>query len=33
LSPERFTVWRLSLDSRKSQTWRVPQQSWGFTFD
>src|SRR5215813_15152817 len=29
LSPERFTDWRLSLDSRNCQTFRVPQQSWG----
>src|SRR5215510_10588085 len=29
VEPERFTIWRLSFDSRKCQTLRVPQQSWG----
>jgi hypothetical protein len=33
LEPERFTIGRLSFDSRKCQTLRVPQQSWGFTYD
>src|SRR5215813_9931596 len=33
LSPERFTDWRLPSDSRNCQTFRVPQQSWGFTRD
>jgi hypothetical protein len=27
VEPERFTIWRLSFDSRKCQTLRVPQQS------